>query len=103
MKITTTQETIDEIKKIVGAKADQPTNVRVYIAGMGWGGPSYGLSLDEKNETDLTDDSNGITFVMDKELHEKMGDFKVEFLGDGYRVAPVNQEPSDCSSCSGSC
>ena len=40
---------------------------------------------------------------MDKELHEKMGDFKVEFLGDGYRVAPVNQEPSDCSSCSGSC
>jgi len=35
MKITTTQETIDEIKKIVGAKADQPTNVRVYIAGMG--------------------------------------------------------------------
>ncbi len=71
MKISTTQETIDEIKKIVDSKADQPTNVRIYIAGMGWGGPSYGLSLDEKNETDLTDDSNGITFVMDKDLHEK--------------------------------
>jgi hypothetical protein len=28
-------ETANEIKKIIAAKSDQPTNVRIYIAGMG--------------------------------------------------------------------
>ncbi len=40
---------------------------------------------------------------MDKDLHEQMGDIKVEFMGNGYMVVPVNQEASDCSSCGGSC
>jgi len=42
-------------------------------------------------------------FVMDKDLHEQMGDVKVEFMGNGYLVAPVSQGESDCSSCGGSC
>jgi len=35
MKIQTNQETVDAIKTIVTQQADQPDNVRVYIAGMG--------------------------------------------------------------------
>lgn len=48
----------------------------------------------------MVDEAEGVSFVMDKELHEQMGDIKVEFVGNGYYVAPVNQAPSDCSSCS---
>ncbi|WP_430883862.1 hypothetical protein [Fusibacter sp. JL216-2] len=40
---------------------------------------------------------------MDKDLHAQMGDIKVEFMGNGYMVVPVNQGASDCSSCGGSC
>jgi hypothetical protein len=36
---------------------------------------------------------------MDKEVHETMGNVKVEFVGNGYQVVPVDQAPSDCSSC----
>lgn len=35
MKIVTNAETALEIKKIIQAQTDQPSNVRVYIAGMG--------------------------------------------------------------------
>ncbi len=35
MKVQTNQETVDAIKGIVEQQADQPGNVRIYIAGMG--------------------------------------------------------------------
>jgi len=40
---------------------------------------------------------------MDKDLFDQVGEMKVEFLGNGYYVAPANQEQSDCSSCGGGC
>ena len=103
MKIVTTVDTVNEIKKIVESQPEQPGNVRIFLAGMGWSGPTLGLSLDEKKDTDLVDDANEISFVMDKDLHDQMGDIKVEFMGNGYMVAPVNQGESACGSCGGSC
>lgn len=35
MKVITNQVTIDEIKKVTEAQADQPSTVRLYLAGMG--------------------------------------------------------------------
>jgi hypothetical protein len=35
MKVQTNQETVDAIKGITAQQADQPGNVRIYIAGMG--------------------------------------------------------------------
>ena len=35
MKILTNKETIEAISTLVKDQGDQPTNVRVYIAGMG--------------------------------------------------------------------
>jgi len=40
---------------------------------------------------------------MEGDLHNQVGDMKVEYQGGGYMVVPVNQAPSDCGSCSGSC
>lgn len=41
---------------------------------------------------------------MDKDLFEQVGEMKVEFLGNGYHVAPANQDESaDCGSCGGGC
>ena len=37
---------------------------------------------------------------MEKDLFEGLGEVKVEFMGNGYAVTPVNSAPSDCSSCS---
>jgi len=41
---------------------------------------------------------------MDKDLFDQVGEMKVEFLGNGYYVAPASQgEAADCSSCGGGC
>jgi Fe-S cluster assembly iron-binding protein IscA len=96
-------ETANEIEKIITAKTDQPSSVRIYVAGMGWSGPSFGIALDELKDEDKSYDFEGVNFIMEGSLHDQFGDFKVEYSGGGYMVVPVNQEPSDCGSCSGSC
>ncbi len=40
---------------------------------------------------------------MDKSLHDQMGDIKIEFMGNGYLVVPVNQADIDCGSCASGC
>lgn len=103
MKIEIGQETIDEIKKIIESQSDRPANVRIFVAGHGCSGPSLGLALDELKDSDLVDQVSEVTFVMDKDVHEQMGDVKVEYVGNGYYVSPVNQVESGCSSCGGGC
>lgn len=103
MKVQISQETIDEIKKIVEAQSDRPSNVRIFVAGHGCSGPSLGLALDELKDSDLSDESNEIKFIMDKGLYEQLGEINVDFVGNGYYVAPVNQVESGCSGCGGGC
>jgi len=40
---------------------------------------------------------------MDKDLYDQIGEMKVEFVGNGYYVAPANQTESGCSSCGSGC
>lgn len=103
MKIYSNAETINEIKKIIEVHSEQPKNVRIFVSGMGWAGPSFGLALDELKEDDKSLVYEDISFVMENMIFEQFGDFKVEFLGGGYLVAPTEQEPADCSSCGGTC
>ncbi len=103
MKIQTNQETLEAIKGIIEQQADQPDNIRVYIAGMGCSGPSFGLTLDEVGENDLKDDSNDVTFIMTKEIHEQVGDMLVESVEGGYLVRPLKTPETACGSCGGGC
>lgn len=102
MKIETNKETVDAISAIISEQEDDNgSKVRLYVAGFGWSGPSFGLALDEQGENDLVDSSNEVTFIMDKDLHEQFGDIKVESQGEGFVVMPVGQEALDCGSCAG--
>ncbi len=101
MKILTNHETVAAIKDIIDQQEDQPNIVRLYVAGFGWSGPSFGLALDEQKDTDLIDDSNEVAFIMDKDLYDEYGNIKVESMGSGFMVAPENQGNLGCASCSG--
>lgn len=103
MKIHTNVETVDAIKTVIAQQADKPNTIRVFLAGMGCSGPSFGLALDDQKETDLVDPETGINFIMDTDLFNQFGDIKVEFRETGYYVAPINQVESTCGSCGGGC
>lgn len=105
MKILTNIETTDAIKTVLEAQSDKPQNIRLFMAGSGWSGPSFGLALDEQKENDFAENVNDVNFVMDKDAHSQFGDMSIEFLNGGYMVKPADQDDSesDCGSCGGSC
>jgi len=66
------------------------------------------LALDEPKENDNSFVNGEITYLIDKNLQERTGDIKVDFLEQGWRSGftvsaskPVGGGPSACgSSCS---
>ncbi|GAA0181171.1 hypothetical protein SH2C18_37400 [Clostridium sediminicola] len=41
---------------------------------------------------------------MEDDLFNNFGDIKIEFMGTGFKVAPINQaDNGGCDSCGGSC
>lgn len=100
MYIQTNKETCDEIKKILLEQSDKPHHVRVFLAGMACSGPNFGLGLDNVSDADYTEEIEGVNFVIDKQTFDSLGEIKVEWMGNGYAVRPVNFTPPSCGSCS---
>ncbi len=100
MYIATNNETCEKIGEVLASQADKPQNIRVFIAGMGCSGPSFGLGLDNVNDNDITEVINGVNFVVEQSVYDTVGEIKVEWVGNGYSVQPVNVQPSACGSCS---
>lgn len=101
--IKTNQETVDEIKKIIVENEQEGTSVRIYLAGMGCSGPSFGLSLDEKKEEDESWVVEGQEFVMQKDFFSEFGSFTIEYQDGGYIVEPeqLPEGMGGCASCTG--
>lgn len=101
--IKTNQETVVEIKKIIEANDGAGDCVRVYLAGMGCSGPSFGLALDEHKDNDESFVFDGQEFVMQKDFYDEFGSFIIEYQDGGYLVEPeaLAGMPSACGSCTG--
>lgn len=101
MKVTLPQTAIDTLKDILKDNQDRPKNIRVYFAGIGWGGPSFGIALDEQTANDLEYTVEGLHFIMSKEDYDKYGDIVIEDTGYGFKVGPENMK--DDGGCGGGC
>lgn len=96
MYIVVDKDTVERIRGVIEKQPDKPSNIRVYIAGMGWGGPSFGLGLDQVKEDDLVENIDGVNFIMEKYLEETFGQLEVRWNGYSYAVAPVRGGSSNC-------
>jgi iron-sulfur cluster insertion protein len=105
MKITVDKSAIEALKEVLKEHVDKPNNIRVHFAGVGCGGPSFGLALDEQNENDLVYEVEDLKFIMDKNEYDQYGDILIQDTGYGFKVAPENMDTSQsgCSGCSGGC
>ena len=91
MIIDLTDKAAEELTKIIETKkTDKP--LRIYIAGYGWGGPSFGLALDEQKEGDSETKVGDFTFLLEEGLEESFGKFTVDYsdnwLRKGFTVIP---------------
>lgn len=97
----------EELKRILTEKNIDNRSIRVFMSGMGWGGPSFNLALDEQKDEDLVTEIDGFTVLLEKSLKDQYGSFEIQYFDQdgstGIFVQPekTGSEDSGCSSCSG--
>lgn len=75
--------------------------VRLAIKGFGWGGPTFGVVLDEQKENDDVVNVDGIDFVAEKDISFVFDNIKVVhtkgIFGDFFEVYNPNNAGGSCS------
>ncbi len=99
MVIDVTAIATEKLKELLQTKATDKY-LKLYIASHGWGGPSFGLALEEPKENDEVIKSGEFNFVMGKELSKQYGAFTIDYsdhgMKRGFSVIP-DRGGSSCS------
>ena len=100
MNINITNKALNEIKKVLKEKKSISKKIRIFLAGIGWGGPTFNLALDEQKENDEVYSENSVDFIADKSLIDQYRGFKIDysnfFLQRGFLVHPYSGSASTC-------
>ena len=89
--MATIQVTETAKKELVAVLKENATKyLRLFIQGVGWGGPRLGIALDELKDNDEKINSNGIEIIFDSNdqdyLDNSVIDFEDSFQGRGFVV-----------------
>ena len=100
MNINITKNALTAIKKVLTEKNTTGKKIRIFLAGIGWGGPTFNLALDEQKENDEIYSEDSVDFVADKSLIDQYKGFKIDysnfFLQRGFLVHPYSGPASTC-------
>ncbi len=102
MKVNVPESAVRTLKDIISDNKERPSTIRIYFAGIGWGGPSFGIALDEQTADDVQYEVEGLTFIMNKGEYSQYGDIDIVDTGFGFKVIPNNMNNDD-SGCGGGC
>lgn len=100
MKVNVTDTAAEQLKKTLKDKDMTNKYVRVHISGFGWGGPTFGLALDERNDDDMLVESNEINIIVNKDIIDQYGSFSIDFSNNWLRKGFVVSPSYGGSSCS---
>ena len=103
MFIKTNVETVNAMKAVLETQPSDIDSVRIFVAGSGCSGPTFGLTLDNEGVADVVDSQNDIQFVMAKDIYDQVGNMIVELVEGGYLVKPEVSPVSACNTCSSGC
>ncbi len=100
MNINITKKALDGIKKVLRGKNSTSKKARIFLAGTGWGGPTFNLALDEQKENDEIYSKDSVDFIADKSLIDEYRGFKINssnfFLQKGFLIHPYSGSASTC-------
>ena len=101
--ITITDAAAEKAKELLTTEGKADWGLRVYTAGGGCCGPSYGMDIDEKpGDNDDVVEKNGIKVFVDKDTAKKLEGMNIDFIDDGEKQGFVIAGGS-APSCSPSC
>jgi iron-sulfur cluster assembly protein len=84
--ISVTKKAAEQFKEHV-KKVEDPENkmLRVTFNGFGWGGPDFGLTLEEsKGENDIVAETEGMKVVYDREFGYYLDDAELDYNDHEY-------------------
>lgn len=93
-----------ELNNLLEQENKQDHALRIFVAGMGCGGVSYGMVLDDtKKEDDVELNSNGIKLLLASKIEESLDGVEIDYIdneqGKGFIIRNPNA-PSCGSGCS---
>jgi Fe-S cluster assembly iron-binding protein IscA len=97
MKLQITERAREELIKVKGDK--ESLSIKVIIAGYGWGGPSFGVILEESAENDYVENQDGIIVSVEKEFIELFKSFIIDFRQTAFSKGFVARPAAGGSSC----
>lgn len=102
--IKISNEAFKEFKDLLKNNQIETDTVRIVISGIGWGGPSFGLVLDEQKENDIVEKVEDMTFLVEGDINKEFGCLAIRSGEEngygGLSIEPEKKPESGCSSCS---
>lgn len=100
MEVKVTPAAIEAIKENLKGK-DGNIGVRIKIAGIGWGGPTFGMALDEPLKSDDIYEVEGIKIIFNSELSLYTRGFVIDYrrslFGSRFIVEQMYSSGRSCS------
>ena len=101
--ITITDKAVEKVKTILAAEGKGSWGLRIYNAGKGCCGPSYGLDINEKPLVDdETIEQHGLKVFVDKKIVTSLSGMKLDYYDDGEQAGFLLTGGSASSCCPGS-
>ena len=100
--IEVTELAAGELKNLLEQENKQDHALRIFIAGMGCSGLSYGMTLDDtKKDDDLETTSNGVRLFMTSEIQESLDSAEIDYIDNEQGKGFVINDPNapKCGSC----
>ena len=71
----------EKFMEYLSSEEKEGAYVRIYVSGVGWGGPRYGLTLDEsiQEDKDVVEELEGLKIVFDKGISHFMEGKSIDF------------------------
>lgn len=109
--LTVTDKAAEKATKILDHENKKGWGIRIYVAGTGCCGPTYGLNLQEEHTpSDDVIEKNGLKVFINKELSQDLSGMQLDyhkddnvegfvFTGSSPSSASCGSSGSSCSSC----
>ncbi len=99
-----TAKAASELKTIMEKQKKETCGLRIYVAGVGCSGPSYGLAFEEKPEkSDSISESNGVKLFMEKMVADILEGAKLDYITTPMGSGFVITNPNAKSACNAGC
>lgn len=103
--IILTAEAAIAIKTLMKEQSMEEHSLRIFVAGVGWGGPQYGMSLDDKvSDSDQVYSDHGVKVIVDDQTLAYLQRATIKYVEEngksGFQIEQ-NTPQAEISGCAG--